>query len=138
MKKWQYLLVFFGLPSLIIVLVILNVKVNLYNQYKDWQIISYRLENRNYRLLVANNSRQWERGLMDFKKLDGVDGMLFDFPDKGYRTFWNKNTYIDLNLYWLDDEKVVGTSDLPSIDKSGGITIVSSPAPVNKVIELKK
>ncbi len=137
MKKLPSLLVFFILPVLIIVLLILYVRLP-GKQYKGWRQISYRLENRNYRLLVAKNQSQWEQGLMYFRKLDGVGGMIFEFPDKQYRTFWNKNTYMNLKLYWLDGDKVVGTSDLPSIEKSGSIITVSSPAPVNNVIEMKQ
>ncbi len=137
MKKLLLLLVLFILPALIIILLILYIRLPS-KQYKGWQQISYRLENKNYRLLVAKNQSQWEQGLMYFRKLDGVGGMIFEFPDKQYRTFWNKNTYMNLKLYWLDGDKVVGTSDLPSIEKSGSIITVSSPAPVNNVIEMEQ
>ena len=135
MKKPLSLLVFFISSAVMIILLIFYIRLPS-KQYKGWQQISYRLENKNYRLLVAKNQSQWEQGLMYFRKLDGVNGMIFEFPDKQYRTFWNKNTYMNLKLYWLDDSKVVGISDLPSIDKSGSIVTVSSPAPVNNVLEL--
>jgi len=75
---------------------------------------------------------------MFVRNLRGIDGMIFTFNDKEIRSFWNKNTYLDLDLYWISDKKVVGQSYLPSIEKSKKITMVYSSSPVNKVIELVK
>lgn len=75
---------------------------------------------------------------MNYRKPVDFDGMLFILPNKNIQTFWNENTYMDLNLYWLDDDRVVGVSFLPSIEVSKGIVYVSSPKPANKVIELIK
>ena len=38
--------------------------------------------------------------------IGGLDGMLFQFPDKKIRTFWNKNTVSNLDLYWIDGDKL--------------------------------
>ena len=103
--------------------------------FSQKETISYSLQGKEYELLVADNSQKWQKGLMDKKRLDNADGMIFIFPDKSVRSFWNENTYLDLDLYWLDDDKVIGKSFLPSVKKQGVIT-VTSPAAVNKVIEL--
>lgn len=100
--------------------------------------VVYTLGTKTYRLWVADTRESWERGLMFFRRLDGVDGMIFLFPDKQYRTFWNKNTYLDLDVLWLEDDRVVGRGFLPSIEKSERIVTVSSNFKVNKVIELKR
>jgi len=73
---------------------------------------------------------------MFYKKPVNFDGMIFVFPDKEIRSFWNKNTYLDLDIYWLNDNKVVGKSYLPSIEKSKEVIIVESKVKINKVIEL--
>lgn len=96
----------------------------------------YKINNKNYCLLTANNSSEWEKGLMLYKKPVNFDGMIFVFPDKQMRSFWNKNTYLDLDIYWLEDNKVVGKSFLPSIIKSKEIVVVKSPDKVNKVVEI--
>jgi uncharacterized membrane protein (UPF0127 family) len=62
--------------------------------------------------------------------------MIFYFNKKDYMTFWNENTFMDLDVYWLDGKKVTGTSYLPSIRKTGVVKTVSSEVPVNVVIEL--
>jgi uncharacterized membrane protein (UPF0127 family) len=64
--------------------------------------------------------------------------MIFIFPSKQIQNFWNKNTYLDLNLYWMDDEKVVGKSVLPSILKSKETITVNSGKEVNRVVEIIK
>lgn len=108
------------------------------SQYKDFSIINYQLQSTNYRLLVADTPEKWEKGLMFFRALEGVNGMLFLFPDKQRRTFWNKNTLMDLDLLWINDDRLVGKSSLPSIEKSKKIVTVDSRERVNKVIELPK
>lgn len=101
-------------------------------------LINYKLKNKSYKLIVADTPKEWERGLMNIKKLNNADGMIFLFPDKKPRVFWNKNTYVDLDIYWMFDDKLVGRDFLPSIKKSADIVYVSSPVPVNKVVEVIK
>lgn len=97
--------------------------------------IPYTLQGKKYILLTAKTRQEWEKGLMYVRKLENADGMIFIFPDKEIRSFWNKNTYLNLDLYWIDDDKVIGKSLLPSVEKTGIIT-VSSSSPINKVIEI--
>ncbi len=103
---------------------------------QNYKIISYQLEGRKYQLLVADNVQKWQTGLMNFRKLEGIQGMIFIFPDKQIRHFWNKNTYLDLDVYWINEDKVEGKSFLPSIERSKEIVTVISPAKVNKVVEI--
>lgn len=109
--------------------------------YKKSSFLEYRLEGKTYKLLVAKNQDQWQKGLMFYKnkkELKGADGMIFIFPDKDYRSFWNMNTYLDLDVYWLDDDQVVGKDFLPSILKSKDLVSIGSPRKVNRVIEIIK
>ncbi|MEM0476681.1 MAG: hypothetical protein QW367_03565, partial [Candidatus Aenigmatarchaeota archaeon] len=52
---------------------------------------------------------------------------IFIFPDKQIRYFWNKNTFVDLDVYWLDDDKIIGREFLPSIEKTKEIYTIKSP-----------
>jgi hypothetical protein len=105
-------------------------------EYKDYKIISYKLKNSQLNLLVADTREKWERGLMYYRKLQGTDGMIFIFPDKQYRSFWNKNTLMDLRVYWLNNDNIVGQDELLSVEKTKQIITINSPKEVNKVIEL--
>ena len=123
---------------------ITNDKLQMTNQFqisnfKNYQTISYQLKAKSHKLLLADSPAKWEKGLMYVKNkedIGGLDGMLFQFPDKKIRTFWNKNTVSNLDLYWIDGDNIVGTSKLPAIGKSGDITTASSPQGVDGVVEL--
>lgn len=134
MKK-IYFFIWVVFPLLIVLLLLLNLILP-GRKYQGYKTVDYQLKGKKYRLLVADTRQKWERGLMNVKKLDGVQGMIFIFPDKQLRNFWNKNTYLDLDVYWLDDDKIVGKDFLPSIDKSKQLVIINSKTKVNKVVEI--
>jgi len=120
---------------LIIVVLFLFTAFVFYPKEKN-NITNFKIENKTHKLLIADSPNEWSRGLMNIQKLDNTDGMIFIFPDKQFRSFWNKNTLLDLDVYWILDEKIIGKSYLPSINKSKGLVYVNSPALVNKVVEL--
>lgn len=123
--------------SLIIVVLFLFTAFVFYPKEKN-NITNFVIENKTYKLLTADSPNEWTKGLMNIKKLKNADGMIFIFPDKQFRTFWNKNTLLNLEVYWIIDKKVIGKSYLPLIEKSKEIIYINSPAPVNKVVELIK
>ena len=107
----------------------------------DYKTTNYQPSTNNYKLLIADTPEKREQGLMYIKNkndIGGLDGMMFIFPETDNKMFWNKNTVTDLDLFWINDDKVVGTSFLPSIEKSKQIVTVSSPGKINKVIEIIK
>lgn len=107
--------------------------------FSDYKSVEYTLEGSNYDLYVADTEQKWERGLMYVRSKNDAnskDGMIFIFPDNKIHSFWNNNTYVRLKLYWIKDGAVVGTSNLPSLTETKTITTVSSPVPVDTVIEV--
>jgi poly-gamma-glutamate synthesis protein (capsule biosynthesis protein) len=82
------------------------------------RLIPYELENKIYLLREAKTPEEWQKGLMFVKKPVDYDGMIFIFPDKQIRSFWNQNTFLDLEVYWLDDDKIIGKDKLESIEKT--------------------
>jgi hypothetical protein len=101
--------------------------------------LNYNLNGKTYKLMTAKNNSQWTKGLMNYrskKELNGADGMIFIFPDRQLRQFWNENTYLDLDVYWIDDDKVIGKGFLPSIEKSKEVVIIESETKVDKVVEI--
>lgn len=102
----------------------------------DPQAKIYFINNKNYCLLTADNRDEWEKGLMDKKKPVNFDGMIFIFPNKEIKSFWNKNTYMDLDVYWMDGNRVTGKSFLPSILESKEIIFVESSQKVDRVVEI--
>ena len=106
-------------------------------KFVDYEIVRVNLENRDMCLLVAGKPDQWTQGLMYVRQpIKDYEGMIFSFPTVEKQSFWNKNTYIDLTLYWMKDGKIVGKDKLPSIEKSKNIVTVMSPFAVDTVVEV--
>jgi len=51
---------------------------------------------------IADDDLQREKGLMYRKQMDMLTGMLFIFEDEDYRSFWMKNTFLPLDIIYLD------------------------------------
>ena len=59
------------------------------------------------RVEVADTYPKREYGLMNRKKLAKDQGMLFKFPYYNRLSFWMQNTYIPLDIAFIDDDGVV-------------------------------
>ncbi|VAX35894.1 hypothetical protein MNBD_UNCLBAC01-1109 [hydrothermal vent metagenome] len=53
---------------------------------------------------LAQTPEEHSRGLQGRKFLKNNEGMLFIFSDSQYRSFWMKDTFISLDILWLDEE----------------------------------
>ncbi|MEN3014332.1 MAG: DUF192 domain-containing protein [Endomicrobiia bacterium] len=105
---------------------------------EDYKIIDYEIEGKIYKLLLADTPKKWAKGLMHKRNLKNADGMLFVFPEKRKPTFYNKNTYLDLEIYWINGSSVVAKNYLASIEKTKIIVYVEAPDYVDKVAEIVK
>ncbi len=56
---------------------------------------------------VAESQEQQSYGLMYLTKLPKNSGMLFVFKSPEVRSFWMKNTYIDLSIGYFDQNKIL-------------------------------
>lgn len=62
---------------------------------------------------LAETMDQHERGLMFRKSLRKDAGMLFVFEDQQIRSFWMKNTIIDLSIgYFNKDKKLIDIQEM--------------------------
>ena len=79
--------------------------------------------------------KQHARGLMYVKeKLPVNSGMLFIYSRKTNSSFWMKNTYIDLDIVFMDEnKKVVGSIENM---KAHDLTSRSINKPYNYAIEM--
>ncbi len=133
----KFILVSLACILIIMVGIILNkINARIRKPWNGYSVVTYEFANKRFNLAVADTAEKWEQGLMFVQKPQSIDGMVFIFPDKQVRTFWNKNTHLNLQLRWMIDDEIVGKSELPSIDISKKIVTVKSPEAVNKVIEI--
>ena len=84
---------------------------------------------------VADTPSRQEQGLMFVRELDEHSGMLFAFPSVQRTAMWMKNTYIPLDMLFLDgqgriDYIIANTTPL-SLD------LIQPPRPFQSVVELK-
>ena len=82
MIKWIFLFIF-------VILVFINIKKEILVKTK-----------------VAKTSKELEKGLMYIKKpLPKNEGMIFLMPYKNNHLFWMKNTFIHLDIIFIDKTK---------------------------------
>lgn len=84
---------------------------------------------------VARKPEERERGLMFRKHLEPRRGMLFVFEKQDIQTFWMKNTYIPLDMVFIDDSmQVVGV-----VENAEPLTTTQRKVdrPARYVLELK-
>jgi uncharacterized membrane protein (UPF0127 family) len=85
---------------------------------------------------VALDGAAWQQGMMFRKDWGDVEGMLFVFPDEDLRSFWMQNTYLPLDIIYIDtqwrivhivyDAKPLDTTPLPS--RKPAMAVLEIPA----------
>ena len=54
-----------------------------------------------FAVTLADTADSRRRGLMNCRSLDPGTGMLFTYPDAGRRTFWMKDTFLELAIVFI-------------------------------------
>ncbi len=86
----------FIIITIIILLIVLAANVE--------QNVDYvRINNHDIKVEIADSADERERGLMFRESLDEKTGMLFIFDDSGVINFWMKNTLINLDIIFIDE-----------------------------------
>ncbi len=76
----------------------------------------YAASKKTIKVEIAKTELQHERGLMFRKKLNPDQGMLFIFTDEQTRSFWMKNTFIDLSIgYFSKEKKLVEIQEMKAV-----------------------
>jgi len=77
---------------------------------KDGNLSIIRIENNSTIKLdieIADNEAERMRGLMDRQNLPDNAGMLFIFQNDEPRSFWMKNTFISLDIIYINSNKEI-------------------------------
>jgi uncharacterized protein len=84
---------------------------------------------------IADTPIKREKGLMNRKVLGENEGMLFKFPAHDNLRFWMKDTYIPLEIAFLnDDEEIIQISEMYPLSHK----IISSKEPCKYALEVNK
>ncbi len=81
---------------------------------------------------VADDDDERAKGLMFVRAMPEDEGMLFVWPEKAERSFWMRNTYIPLDLLFIDGRRIVRIVQGVPLDESA----LPSGQPVDKVLEM--
>lgn len=82
---------------------------------------------------LANTDAERSRGLMFRRELAEDAGMLFDFQTEQPVSFWMKNTFIPLDMFFIkSDGRIVKIAERTVPQSEQGI---ASPEPVQAVLE---
>jgi uncharacterized membrane protein (UPF0127 family) len=85
-------------------------------------------------LQFASTDKELEKGLMYVKHLPELSGMLFIFPSVDNHSIWMKNTYIPLDILFInDDYTIVHTYQCA---KPFDLTGISTPVKCKYIIEI--
>jgi uncharacterized membrane protein (UPF0127 family) len=88
-----------------------------------------------FRIWIADDDARRARGLMFVQHLDDDQGMLFIYPATQEISMWMKNTYIPLDMVFIDSGgKVV---HVVANTKPHSLESITSTKPVLAVLELK-
>ena len=88
-----------------------------------------------FQIWTADRPNRQEQGLMFVRDLDDHAGMLFVFQGSQAITMWMKNTYISLDMLFLDAQ---GRIDfIAPRTKPLSLDLIQAPRPVTAVLELK-
>jgi len=83
---------------------------------------------------IAETPRALQQGLMFRQNLPEDHGMLFVFETEGVRNFWMKNTYVPLDMLFINADGTIQRIARNAVPLSQAI--VSSEVPVLHVLEL--
>lgn len=62
-----------------------------------------------FNLEVARSNSKHQRGLMYVEKMDERDGMIFIFDNQEIKTFHMLNTYIPLDMLFINNDLIINT-----------------------------
>lgn len=88
-----------------------------------------------FRIWIADNDMRRARGLMFVRALEDDQGMLFLYPAEQTISMWMKNTYIPLDMLFIDGSgKIVHVAHNT---KPLSLETIESMQPASAVLELK-
>ena len=89
----------------------------------------------NFKIWEADTPKREEQGMMFIREMDEHTGMLFMFPENRPVSMWMKNTYVSLDLLFLNAQGKIDFIAEKATPRSEAI--IGPPTPEFAVLELK-
>jgi uncharacterized protein len=89
----------------------------------------------NFKIWEADTQKREEQGMMFIREMDEHTGMLFMFPQNKAVSMWMKNTYVSLDLVFLNAQGKIDYIAEKATPLSEAI--IGPPTPEYAVLELK-
>jgi uncharacterized protein len=89
----------------------------------------------NFKIWLADTKQREEQGMMFVREMDVHTGMLFMFPENQPVSMWMRNTYVSLDLLFLDAHGKIDTIAASAAPLSDAI--IGPKRPEYAVLELK-
>ena len=89
----------------------------------------------NFKIWEADTPKREEQGMMFIREMDEHTGMLFMFPENKPVSMWMKNTYVSLDLLFLNAQGKIDFIAEKATPRSEAI--IGPPTPEFAVLELK-
>ena len=89
----------------------------------------------NFKIWEADTPKREEQGMMFIREMDEHTGMLFMFPENKPVSMWMKNTYVPLDLLFLNAQGKIDYIAEKATPRSEAI--IGPPTPEFAVLELK-
>ena len=81
--------------------------------------VKVEINKKEYSFEIAATEEARKKGLMHKKKLNKNSGMLFVYPNKSYLSFYMKNTFIPLDIAFIDEQfRIVDIQQMEPLDET--------------------
>ncbi|MFA7653744.1 MAG: DUF192 domain-containing protein [Candidatus Magasanikbacteria bacterium] len=105
-KRWHFVV--------LIVVIALGLGLKLYSYH--FETVKVRLNNQEYKVLVARTLTQQYRGWGERKNMGAAQGMLFFFNNRDQHTMVMRDMLFPIDIVWVDGQIVVDMAPNVSIE----------------------
>lgn len=97
-----------------------------------------KINNQTFKVDVADEPNEWQRGLSGRDSLDEDAGMLFLFKTTDYHNFWMKDMKFPIDIIFIKDDTVVSVvkNAKPPTSKNDNLPLYKPEQPIDRVLEI--
>ena len=106
LNKLQIILISILIPLGALYLYVENKDVSLWDLFIPGASV-IRIGNIPIRVEIVNSYEERATGLSGRNSLEGIDGLLFVFPEADYHAIWMKNMKFPIDIIWISEDLTV-------------------------------